>query len=487
MKIAAQKFDQQQFCQQVADDLLLLWIIHSNIPFSMTSDNHFRALMQYLNHANRIPRSPTTVKLRIITHFGQLEPQIADLMKEATTQIHLSCDGWTSPHQTMAVIGVIAHFTSRAGVRMNPVIVLRTLEGSHTGANMAEIVMEVLQEYGIEEKLGYFVRDNASNNDTLVGHLSEAQVEGNRWYNASEYRLRSVGHVINLSVKAFWFGDVDHTHLHHTIVVTPDTMGAWRRMGPWGNAHNITIYVLASPQRQQELKRLGGDTILHKVNATQWNTGYTMIRSMIRNKDTVELFCLCHFDDLEDDRLSPDDWNQLADAVDVLEPFHSATLQMEGDFGELHNLLVGLDFLRTIFTNVLQKYPANPHLHIRRAAAESFVVLDKYLEIYKDLTVCVAAVVLHPAYKWEYFEVAVEKLDWTDDQLEDAKLRVQALWLTQYSTASSQAVSQGELQLGIHQMPITPFASWRAERQQTVIGRVFSDYDQSKWVLTTLQ
>jgi len=136
-----------------------------------------------------------------------------------------------------------------------------------------------------------------------------------------------------------------------------------------------------------------------------------MIRSMIRNRDTVEVSCLCHFDDLEDDRLSPDDWNQLADAVDVLEPFHSATLQMEGDFAELNNLLVGLDFLRTIFTNVLQKYQPNPHMHIRRAAAEGIVVLDKYREIYNDLTVCVAAVVLHPAYKREYFEVAVEKLE----------------------------------------------------------------------------
>jgi hypothetical protein len=33
---------------------------------------------------------------------------------------------------------------------------------------MTDIVMEVLHEYGIEEKFGYFVRDNASNNDTLV-------------------------------------------------------------------------------------------------------------------------------------------------------------------------------------------------------------------------------------------------------------------------------------------------------------------------------
>jgi len=128
MKIAPQKFHEQQFCQQVADDLRLLWIIHSNIPFSMTSDNRFQALRQYLNHANRIPWSPTTVKLRIISRFRQLEPQVADLMKQATTQIHLSCDGWTSPHQTMAVSGLSAYFTSRAGVRMNPVIGLRTLD-----------------------------------------------------------------------------------------------------------------------------------------------------------------------------------------------------------------------------------------------------------------------------------------------------------------------------------------------------------------------
>ena len=136
---------------------------------------------------------------------------------------------------------------------------------------------------------------------------------------------------------------------------------------------------------------------------------------------------------------------------------------------------------------MLQKYQANPHLHICRAEAEGIVMLDKYREIYKDLTVCFAAVVLHPAYKWEYFEVAVEKLEWTDDQLEDAKLRVQALWLTQYSTASSQAVSQGELQLGIHQMPNTPFASWRAERQRTVIGTVDCDQSiQSESMLTTV-
>ena len=93
---------------------------------------------------------------------------------------------------------------------------------------------------------------------------------------------------------------------------------------------------------------------------------------------------------------------------------------------------------------MLQKYQANPHLHIRTAAAEGIVVLDKYWELYKELTVCVAAVVTHQAYKWEYFEVAVDKLEWTEDQLQDAKLRVYGLWLTKYMPLSSLRGTEGE-------------------------------------------
>jgi len=84
---------------------------------------------------------------------------------------------------------------------------------------------------------------------------------------------------------------------------------------------------------------------------------------------------------------------------------------MEHDFSELHNILVELDFLRATFTSVHQKYQTNPHYHIRRPAVEGITLLDKYRDNYKSLTVCVAVVVLHPAYKWEYFEVAVTKME----------------------------------------------------------------------------
>jgi len=141
---------------------------------------------------------------------------------------------------------------------------------------------------------------------------------------------------------------------------------------------------------------------------------------------------------------------------------------MEHEFSEVHNILVELNSLRTTFTSIFQKYQTNPHYHIRHAAAEGITVLDKYRNIYKSLTVCVTAVVLHPAYKWEYFEVAVTKVEWSENELPDAKYRVQGLWLMEYQSTSSE--NEGHHQSKIPSLPTTPFATWRAQRQRELIG-----------------
>jgi hypothetical protein len=260
---------------------------------------------------------------------------------------------------------------------------------------------------------------------------------------------------------------VDRSLLHNTVVVTQDTMAHWRRMGPWRKAHDITVHALASPQRRQELKKLGGLTVLHQDNVTQWNAGYSMIQSMMCNRDAVDVFCARH-SELDQDRLHSREWDQLADAISILQPLQSATLHMEHNFLELHNIFVEIDFLWTTFTLVLQKYQRNPHSHIRRAAAEGIIVLDKYHDIYKLLTVCVAAIVLHPAYKWDYFEVAVNKMEWSENELPDAKCCVQGPWLTEYKSTSAETECHHQSQ--IQSVPTTPFATWRTQHQRELIG-----------------
>jgi hypothetical protein len=49
---------------------------------------------------------------------------------------------------------------------------MRAVDGQHTGENLSQYVLKVIQDYGITSRLGYLQMDNASNNDSLIRVLS---------------------------------------------------------------------------------------------------------------------------------------------------------------------------------------------------------------------------------------------------------------------------------------------------------------------------
>jgi hypothetical protein len=52
-----------------------------------------------------------------------------------------------------------------------PLLAFKQLQGSHTGDYLANIVLSVLDEFDIAEKLFCITSDNAGNNGTLVRGL----------------------------------------------------------------------------------------------------------------------------------------------------------------------------------------------------------------------------------------------------------------------------------------------------------------------------
>ncbi|KFY93928.1 hypothetical protein V500_03469, partial [Pseudogymnoascus sp. VKM F-4518 (FW-2643)] len=69
-------------------------------------------------------------------------------------------------------MGIVAHYIAKTGALRQSVLLLRELKGQHTGANQAGLIFSVLKEYSILLKVGYFIMDNASNNDTMIEELS---------------------------------------------------------------------------------------------------------------------------------------------------------------------------------------------------------------------------------------------------------------------------------------------------------------------------
>ena len=58
------------------------------------------------------------------------------------------------------------------------------------------------KEYRIVDKLGYFMMDNAINNDKVLKELnSYIQNDGDVGFDSVEKRLRCFGHIMNLAIK----------------------------------------------------------------------------------------------------------------------------------------------------------------------------------------------------------------------------------------------------------------------------------------------
>jgi hypothetical protein len=91
--------------------------------------------------------------------------------------------------------GVVAHYTTAQGFVKDLAIDLPQLSGVHSGERIANCI-----ESTLASKLGYFVLDNAYNNNTAIKTL------GSKYdFVANHRRLRCSAHTINLVGQAVLF------------------------------------------------------------------------------------------------------------------------------------------------------------------------------------------------------------------------------------------------------------------------------------------
>jgi hypothetical protein len=133
----------------------------------------FRALLHYLNPEmdNWLPNSSPTIRAWTMRTYVAQQERVKREVQSALSKVHFTVDLWTSPN-ALAILGMIAHYTSESGQLEHSVLALRELNSKHSGHNIAGCVMQVINDYGVASKVGYFIIDNANNNDTMMEALS---------------------------------------------------------------------------------------------------------------------------------------------------------------------------------------------------------------------------------------------------------------------------------------------------------------------------
>jgi hypothetical protein len=134
------------------------------------------SLTRYLNPAvdTHLPSTADAIQGWTMRTYEANKLAIIEDLKNALSKIHLTVDLWSSGNRK-SVLGVIGHYVATSGELKHNVLAVREMQGEHTGENQARVVSEVIMSFGIEGNLGYFVGDNAPNNNTLCAALSKCE------------------------------------------------------------------------------------------------------------------------------------------------------------------------------------------------------------------------------------------------------------------------------------------------------------------------
>lgn len=135
--------------------------------------------------------------------------------QEYDGKLSFATDAWTSPNHK-AYVAVTAHLEND-GVPLSMLLDIVEVARSHSGINLAIAFAEILETFGVKDKVRYVIwnkksdkeyspngqilsitADNASNNDTMVDHLGEILDE----FPGASNQTRCFAHTISISAKA---------------------------------------------------------------------------------------------------------------------------------------------------------------------------------------------------------------------------------------------------------------------------------------------
>jgi len=246
--------------------LFLQWIVCCHLALSMVESPFFRHLIRFINRTilDYLPESSNTVRKWIIGEYQRQKTIRKEIISKARSHITISFDTWTSPFSKKHVVSVIAHFVDEHWERRHLQLSMARLYGDHSGANVAAHIRPILSDWGIDDRIGYFITDNEASNGTAIDGVLSAIDPTYKKVDRSKRWIRCLPHTLNLVAQAFIHGQdplvfersVQEAELQNDPA---ELRKIWRTHGFIGKLWNIINYIRRSPKRRLEFERIKVD------------------------------------------------------------------------------------------------------------------------------------------------------------------------------------------------------------------------------------
>lgn len=433
----AMPLNEDEYKQKLID-----WAIKLRLSYREVTDEATCDLLTYgkPSLARLLPTHHSTLSQWVKDSMAARLPFVIDLVQSALSNINLSIDGWRA-HNRKEYVAVCGHFVDGKGHPRTLLLGFPRRYGGHTGEDLAALVKPVIVQYGIGDKLGSFVMDNAGDNDKCLQALQRSFSS----IDPEADRIRCIGHVINLVVKALLFGECVSAWEKKLIEASEEQRVAlWALKGVIGKLHNLVLYINRNDARRELLRARMRVTrtsdgklfvgVLLNDGGIRWNATFYMVERALKCRPAIDLYQAQwkppdKNDKHKDDFLTEADWHELELFYKLLQPFERPTKRLqsradgegnEGGQGSVWQVLYAMDFLLTKLESVKEDIDAintddkdaiPPYYRAGVLAAWSKI--NTYYELTDQSPIYRMAIALHPAYQFEYFrEKWWKREDW---------------------------------------------------------------------------
>lgn len=188
-------FNQQE--QQEHTKYLIQWLICDLQPFTVVDNFYFREFVNHFCPRYIVPERHQ-VKDSIINTFNTRREKIINYLNQIEGKFSLTADMWTSINQE-AYLGITIHYVDSNWHLCNFLLDIIPFTTRHTGENIAQEIVRILDEFNIFNKIIALTTDNESAMIVCGREVANSLNVEFSSMNFSHYRCAA--HVLNLGVK----------------------------------------------------------------------------------------------------------------------------------------------------------------------------------------------------------------------------------------------------------------------------------------------
>ena len=402
------KYPTSDLRQKQLTDALVLFVGCDLIPFSVVDSPYFQGLLRAADPRFQMPSRKHLVGTLLRDKFREMESDVMQRL-EMTHNVCLTLDIWSS-RQMRSYLGISAHYILEWEMK-TIVLACKRFQGRHTADNIMQEYEEIVQHFGIGDKVTNIVTDNASN------MIAAFALPG-----FTEPMIKSV-----TTADPFENDGDDHLEADD-LVSTDDLTEELYDVLPTEHspcfAHSLQLVVKDGLKEAGQLNRVISKTaklvsFIHKSTvatdilegerrvqtacATRWNSQVKMIRSVLEIPEAK-------LSSLEGaPTIGAYDRNLLKDMLEILEPFEDATDCAQRQNSVSASLVIPcVRGLRIHLGEMQSKYNSNLVAALRKS-------LDRRLIQYEGRAVYRLASMSDPQFK----------LQWAADEQEKETLKAE--------------------------------------------------------------